>query len=38
LTAGQLLTRLRSLGVNLAAVGGRLRISAARGKLTDDMK
>jgi amino acid adenylation domain-containing protein len=38
LTAGLLLTRLRSLGVNLAAVGERLRISAARGKLTDDMK
>ena len=38
MTAGLLLTRLRSLGVNLAAVGGRLRISAARGKLTDDMK
>ena len=38
MTAGLLLTRLRSLGVNLAAVGERLRISAARGKLTDDMK
>ena len=32
------MTRLRSLGVNIAASGGRLRVTAERGELTEDIK
>ncbi|HEY6432916.1 MAG TPA: amino acid adenylation domain-containing protein [Acetobacteraceae bacterium] len=38
MSAGQLIARLRSLGIEIAAAGGRLRVSAARGKLTETMK
>jgi amino acid adenylation domain-containing protein len=34
----QLLDRLRSIGVGLAVVGGRLRVSAARGALTHEVR
>jgi amino acid adenylation domain-containing protein len=38
LSAIQLITRLRSLGIDLAASEGRLRVTAARGELTDELK
>ena len=38
MNAVELLHRLRSTGVDLAAVGGRLKVSTARGALTDKMK
>jgi amino acid adenylation domain-containing protein len=38
LNAFQLLDRLRSIGVRLAVEGGRLRVSAARGALTHELK
>jgi amino acid adenylation domain-containing protein len=38
LNAADLLSRLESLGVNLVADGERLRVNAARGQLTDDLK
>ena len=38
MSASQLITRLRSLGVSISASGGRLRLSAGRGGLTDQVK
>jgi amino acid adenylation domain-containing protein len=38
LNAGNLLARLRSLGIGIAAVGERLRVTAERGALTDEIK
>jgi amino acid adenylation domain-containing protein len=37
LSAGQLIARLRSLGVGITASGGRLRVTARGGDLTDQM-
>lgn len=37
MSAGQLIARLRSLGVGITASGGRLRVTAKRGDLTDQM-
>src|SRR5580698_5679914 len=36
--AEQLLTRLEASGVNLSTEGGRLRVSAPKGGLTDELK
>ena len=38
MNASQLIAKLRSLGIDLAASEGRLRVTAARGELTDDLK
>ena len=38
MSARELIAHLRSLGVNIAAGGGRLRVSAARGELTEQLK
>jgi amino acid adenylation domain-containing protein len=38
LTAGQLVARLRSLGVGITATGERLRVTARRGGLTDEIR
>jgi amino acid adenylation domain-containing protein len=38
LSAQQLLTRLRSLGVNIAPAGGRLHVTAVRGALTEQVQ
>jgi amino acid adenylation domain-containing protein len=38
LSARQLITELRSLGFTIAASGGRLRVTAVRGELTDQIR
>jgi amino acid adenylation domain-containing protein len=38
LSPRQLMARLRSLGVNISASGGRLRVTAGRGELTEQLK
>lgn len=38
MSARQLMARLRSLGVSIAASGGRLRVTAERGELTEQLK
>jgi amino acid adenylation domain-containing protein len=38
LSASQLITQLRSLGFTIAASGGRLRVTAERGELTDQIR
>ena len=38
MSASELNARLESLGIQLAAEGGRLRVNAPRGSLTEELK